>query len=130
MANFKSDIKNKLLEIDEINKENLYYGTKPSSEATDDWSFFVFGRANLIIKKNPSLSINSVYFVDIIQENFIDENLLFKIISKLEELPGLRVNEESCPNEYVYKSKTQVVCEMTRLTFTKPVRYQDATSQD
>ena len=67
--------------------------------------------------------INSgYYFVDIIRENFIDDETIFSLIETMEEIAGIKLCKGSNPIDYITKGNTSIVCEMMRLRFTRPMK--------
>ena len=69
-------------------------------------------------------------YVDIIRENYISDDTIFSLIDKIEEINGVKLTNNTCPIDYVIKGNTDIVCEMMRLTFTRPMKRMNINGQD
>lgn len=109
---------------DDIDKKEkrIFYGQKAGCIELKDWNYIVFGMEDLNKSGDNSMDLSGYYFVDIIRENFIDDETIFGIIEAIEELPGVKLCRGSNPIDYITKGKTDIVCEMMRLRFTKPMK--------
>lgn len=108
----------------DISKEDrrIFYGQKPSDVVIDDWNYIVFGVEDIEKSGSNSMDLSGYYFVDIIRENFIDDDTIFSLIEAIEEIPGLKLCRGSNPVDYVNKGNTDIVCELMRLRFTRPMK--------
>ena len=103
-------------------KKRIFYGQRPNTVELDDWNFIVFGLEEIDKSGTNSLDLNGYYFVDIIRENYIDDETIFSIIEKMEEIDGLKLCKGANPVDYITKGNTDIVCELMRLRFTKPMK--------
>lgn len=111
-------IRNKLLNINTyITEENLFYGLKTGVES-ETWNYVVFGKAKFK-RTSSGLSYIDNYYVDIIRENYIPDDMVISIIEELESIPGVKLCENDCVIEYVDKT-SEVVCEVCRIMFAAP----------
>lgn len=108
----------------DISKEDrrIFYGQKPSGVVIEDWNYIVFGVEDIEKSGSNSMDLSGYYFVDIIRENFIDDDTIFSLIEAIEEIPGLKLCRGSNPVDYVNKGNTDIVCELMRLRFTRPMK--------
>ncbi len=118
----------KKLEEWEANQEGLskdqriFYGQKPKTVVLQDWNYIVFGVEDINKSGTNSMDLNGYYFVDIIRENYIDDQTIFTLIQKIEEIPGMKLCKGTNPVDYIIKGKTDIVCELMRLRFTRPMK--------
>lgn len=103
-------------------KDRLFYGQKPSSVKLDDWNYIVFGMEELDKSGTNSMDLSGYYFVDIIREDYIDDDTIFELIFAMESINGMKLCKGPCPIDYITKGDTNIVCEMMRLRFTRPVK--------
>lgn len=108
----------------DISKDDrrIFYGQKPSDVVVEDWNYIVFGVEDIEKSGSNSMDLSGYYFVDIIRENFIDDDTIFSLIEAIEEIPGLKLCRGSNPVDYVNKGNTDIVCELMRLRFTRPMK--------
>jgi len=113
-----------LTEIEDINKKEkrIFYGQKPISIKLDDWNYVIFGMVEINKSGDNSLDLSGYYFVDIIRENFVDDETIFSLIEAMEEIPGIKLCRGTNPIDYITKGNTSIVCEMMRLMFTRPMK--------
>lgn len=112
-----NDIKEKLLEID----SRVYYGMVDESVRETVWDYIVFNRKPT--KVNENKTGYSYYFtVNVIRENFIPEGLDLAVISKMLEIPGMRLAGTDFQYAYVEKPNTNAVVEMLSIDFVKSVK--------
>lgn len=110
-----NDIKEKLMEID----SNLHYGLVPENVELTEWNYLVLGQKRIKRKLPTSLDFQGYWFVTIVRENFIPDELLFNVIKKVEEIPGLRLSGDEFEYEYTTKGNTNIVVEVLELHFSK-----------
>lgn len=111
----RDKIKEKLLEID----SNIHYGIIPDQLRIEEWNYFVFGQEKIRKKSTDSKDLNGYWYVTIVREDYIPDDVVFEVIDKLEEIPGLRLAEGDCEYEYVTKGNTNLVVEILKINFTK-----------
>lgn len=102
--------------------KRVFYGQKPSNIKLDDWNYIVFGQESIVKSGSNSMDLSPYYFVDIIREDFIDDDTIFGIIEVMEEIPGMKLCQGENPIDYINKGNTDIVCELMRLRFTKPMK--------
>ncbi len=103
-------------------QRRIFYGQKPSHVTIEDWNYIVFGMEDIDKSGNNSMDLSRYFFVDIIRENFISDEVIFGIINAMEEIPGMKLVNGSNPVDYVTKGNTDIVCEMIRLRFIRPMK--------
>ena len=111
-----NELRDKLEEID----ENVFYGAAKDNDATKNvWNYIVYGRDRMESNQNKT-SFTFYYDVAIIREEYIPENLIEEVISKVEEC-GLRLASE--PPEFTYQRKNDdTVVEILKIRFCKSVK--------
>lgn len=112
---FREKIEKALMEID----ENVHYGRIPESKINEDWNYFVFGKSKLRPTGTSNIDLIDNYWVAIVRENYIPDELVFNVIDKLNSIPGLKLTSEDGNYEYVFKNKTDLVVEILTLSFSK-----------
>lgn len=112
-----NDIKEKLLEVDPI----VFYGMVDNSIRETVWNYTVFERKRIAINTNKN-SFSYYFTVHIIRENFIPEGIDRTVISKVCEIPGMRVADNDPVFTYVAKPNTNVVVEMLSIDFVRPMK--------
>ena len=113
------------LETDEEKRtktKRIFYGQKPSNVLQEDWNFIVYGMEDIVKSGTNSQDLSGYYFIDIIREDYISDDVIFSIIDKMEEINGIKLCAGSNPIDYVLKGNTDIVCEMMRLRFTRPMK--------
>lgn len=116
---FREKIEEKLKEID----SNIHYGKVTFEEDEEiTWDYIVFGK-NKLRKSDPkSIDLQDSYWVAICRENYIPDDTVLKVITKLQEIPGLKLASEDGNYEYVFKKNTNLVVEILVLVFTKTLK--------
>lgn len=107
--------------LEEIRKQlepigpKVYYGKAAALSKDDEWNYVVFFRDRFELNQNKTSG--SLYFkVAVVRENYVDENMEWKLIDQLREIPGMRPVPDS---EYLYTTKpdTQNVVEVLSMSF-------------
>ena len=111
-------------------EKRIFYGQKPSNTNFDDWNFIVFGMEELNKSGTNSMDLNGYYFVDIVRENYIDDETIFSLIFAMEEINGLKLCRGTCPVDYVNKGNTDIIVEVMRLRFTRPMKRININAED
>ena len=111
----RNKIKEKLSEID----KRMYYGIVPESEEKYDWNYFVFGQRKLRKSGTSSTDLNGYWYVTIVRENYIPDDVVFNVINKVTEISGLRLADGEFEYTYTFKGNTNIVVEILELQFTK-----------
>lgn len=111
----RNKIKDKLKEID----NHMYYGIVPENVDIDEWNYFVFGQRKLRKSGTSSTDLNGYWYVTIVREDFIPDDVVFKVIEKMTEISGLRLADGEFEYMYTFKGNTNIVVEILELQFTK-----------
>ena len=112
---FRTKIEQALKEID----DTVFYGKMPESFIKEDWNCIVFGKNSIKPTGTSNIDMIDNYWVAIIRENYIPDDLVYEIIDKLNSLPGLKLTSDEGNYEYVFKNKTDLVVEFLTLSFSK-----------
>ena len=111
----RNDIREKLKEIDNV----VLYGIVPDNVEIDEWNYLVFGQRKIRKKDTASNDLQGYWYVVIVRENYIPDDVVFQVINKMTEIPGLRLADGDLNYEYTTKGSTNIVVEMLELQFTK-----------
>lgn len=111
----RNKIRDKLIEID----DKIHYGIVPSNVENEDWNYFVFGQRKLRKSGTSSTDLNGYWYVTIVRENFIPDDVVFEVIEKMSEISGLRLADGDYEYTYTFKGNTDIVVEILELQFTK-----------
>ena len=111
----RNKIKEKLLEVD----STIFYGLVPENYEIDDWNYLVFGQRKIRKKASDSLDLNGYWYVAIVRENYIPDDVVFDVMKKMGEIAGLRLADGDFEYSYVTKGNTNIVVEILELQFTK-----------
>ena len=94
----------------------MYYGMVDENIKNTNWDYIVFNRTT--IKHSTNKTSGSDYFdVHIIRENYIPEGIDTEIVTKLCELPGVRLSGADSTFNYTQKPGTNIVVEMLTIKF-------------
>lgn len=124
----RNEILKKLLEWQQefhyFNDDNrFFYGLKPSGINLEDWNYIVFGSEKWNKSGTNLQTFNRYYFVNVIAENYISDDMILTLIKKLEEISGFRLADVEMVVDYLKKDVDgNVVCEVIHLEFTKPLK--------
>lgn len=111
----RNKIKEKLFEID----NHVHYGMVTDVTDVDEWNYFVFGQRKIKKSGTSSTDLNGYWYVTIVRENFIPDDVLFNVIDKMQEIAGLRLADSEFTYDYTTKGSTNIVIEILELQFTK-----------
>ena len=111
----RNKIQQKLRELD----NKIYYGIVPENVENDDWNYFVFGQRKLRKSGTSLTDMNGYWYVTIVRENYIPDDVIFDVIEKLTEISGLRLADGDFEYIYTFKGNTNIVVEILELQFTK-----------
>lgn len=111
------EIKQALLAVDPV----VFYGAVDDSMRETVWDYTVFERKNIKFSQNQTGK--SYYFaIHVIRENYIPIGLEDDVISKMLEIPGMRLTSEEPQFEYVQKPGTNIIVEMLTIEFVLPMK--------
>lgn len=99
-------------------EKNLAYGTEDLIE-TEVWNYTIFGRDALQINGTSGKDYSDVYFVMIVRENYVPNELIQEVISKVTEIPGFRIISGDHQFDYARIGNTKAVAESITLKFVK-----------
>lgn len=94
-------------------EENVFYG-QATIEPTEKWNYSVFRR---LLIEHKSNSFKNVYELAIVRENYIDEDLIEKLIKEILNKTNLKLREDSFKFDYIYNPKSSLVCEVITISF-------------
>ena len=94
----------------------VYYGIAPKARDHEDMNFFVFGQQDVQKGSNGSDLIGS-YYVIIVQENHIEDELVFNTIDAVESIPGMKLTSDRHRYDYLKKGNTDFIAETLMLAF-------------
>lgn len=110
---FLTDIEAKLQEID----PNVDYGMVDLKRMETAWNYIVFNRTGVKYSTQKTAA-SDTFDVHIIRENYIPDGLEAEVVTKLCELPGVRVSGDAVYN-YTQKPNTNIVVEMLTIHFVR-----------
>lgn len=111
----RDKIKEKLLEID----SNVHYGIIPDTIEIDEWNYLVFGQSKVRKKDSSSNDLQGYWYVTIVREDYIPDDVIFNVIEKVTEIAGLRLADGDFEYDYVTKGNSNLVVEILKIDFTK-----------
>lgn len=120
------DIKSKLLELQTENRDSfgeaVIYGRATSDNVPAKWNYITFNRT--IIKRSGTNSndYNEYFQINLVHEDYVPEENVYKIITKLGEITGLKLASNDIEFNYIVKNRTDMVVEVATITFTHPVK--------
>lgn len=97
----------------------VYYGQAGTLAGEDLWDYVVFFRNSLVPTGNKRALAES-YTVAIVQEEFIEDGLVQKVIDAMCGIPGMRFQNSGGTFEYTTKPNTSQVIEVLLLGFVRP----------
>ena len=98
----------------------VYYGQAGALSKDDEWDYVVFFRDRFELNQNKTSG--SLYFrVAVVRENYVEENMEWKLMEILSEIPGLRPVPDA-EYDYTTKPDTQNVVEVLSISFCLPIK--------
>lgn len=96
---------------------DAYYGA--CNEKLQEWNYIVFNRTR--IKNNGKIKgdFNEYYAVNIVHEDAIPEEYIYKTIQEVLKIKGVKLTNEDITISYTRKGNTDVVVEIATIIFTK-----------
>ncbi len=103
---------------------NVFYGavTEKDFQKLSSADCIIFASSDYHLKDAKSKDLIAEYYVFIVRENYICENLIVEIINAMEAIPGLRLTNQPNNFEYMPKGKTDIMLETIRLQFSKTIK--------
>lgn len=98
--------------------EPVFYGSADDVSNSALWNYIVFFRDRRSQNQNHT-SITDYYTVGIVHENWVPDEMIEKVIEKLEALPGIRIAGTDVDFNYTRKPGTNAVVEIATLTFSR-----------
>ena len=100
----------------------VMYGRVVDDKIPESWNYITFNRGS-IKKSGTSLKDFNEYFeVNLVHEDFIPEEAVYKVIAALENIKGLNQSKDDVLFNYATKKNTSTVVEVATITFTHPVK--------
>ena len=96
--------------------KNVHYGTASWAKKSEPWNYIVYGRSNATPSENKT-GYTDRFFVAIIREEFVPEELPEQIIDAITAIPGVRLDSSGVEYDYTRKPNTDVTIEIARITF-------------
>lgn len=98
------------------------YGKVTRDKVPDLWNYITFNRIN-IRNTGSSLKDYNLYFqVNLVHEDYIPEECVFKIVEALNQIKGLKRANQDIVFDYTTKASTDTVVEVASITFTQPLK--------
>lgn len=98
--------------------ENVHYGAA-SWVGNEPWNYIVYGRQNTTPAENKT-GYTDRFFVAVVREEFVPEELPIQVIDKITAIPGFRLDPSGVEYDYSRKPNTDVIVEIARMTFYRP----------
>lgn len=99
--------------------KKVFYGRAGNLEASDLWDYIVFYRRAMNTTGNKK-GLADRFTVAIVQEEYVEDELVYDVISAVEAIPGIRLADGEHQYQYTTKPNTETVIEMLLLDFVKP----------
>lgn len=107
-------IESKLREVSDL----VFYGSADDVGNSALWNYIVFLRDRTSRSANNT-GYTDFYTVAVIHENWVPDEMIESIVSKLETLPGVRLANTDIEFNYTRKPSTNAVIEIATLTFAR-----------
>lgn len=111
-----NEIKNALESVD----NNVFYGGVTGIDRIDKWDYIVFGRRSLRRNTKGNTSYTHIITVNIVREEYVPEETIYKVIEAMEAIPGVRLEDDGGTFAYDRKESTKSIMEIAQLSFTWP----------
>ena len=99
----------------------VFYGRAGTLSGDDLWNYLVFFRSTLTPSTNKT-GLTITYTVGIVQEEFIDDELPYKVIDAMCSLPGVRLASGGMAFDYTTKANTNSIIEVLTMDFVCPMK--------
>ena len=100
----------------------VMYGRVIDSKVPDTWNYITFNRDSIKRAGTNLRDFNEYFEVNLVHEDFIPEEAVYKVIEALERVKGLSQSKDDVLFDYTTKKSTSTVVEVATITFTHPVK--------
>lgn len=107
-------IETKLREVADL----VFYGSADDVANNALWNYIVFWR-DRTARNQGNTGFTDYYSVAIVHENWVPDEMIEVVISKLETLQGVRLANSDIGFNYTFKPSTNAVVEIATLTFSR-----------
>lgn len=97
----------------------VFYGAAGNMRGEDLWDYVVFYRTSTT-PSGSKRGMTDAFTVALVQENFVDDEKLTKLIQSMKSIPGVSVAQSGIAYEYMVKPGTTTVLEAAEVPFVKP----------
>lgn len=94
----------------------VFYGSADDVGNAALWNYIVFFRDKTARSQNNT-SYTDYYTVAIVHENWVPDDMIESVVTKLETLPGVRLANSDIDFNYFRKPSTNAVLEIASLSF-------------
>lgn len=117
-------MRNKIIEALKPLDKNIFYGAVSEKDFQNMKSAdcIIVASDSIRLKESSSRDLVFTYNIFIVRENVVPEELILNVIEAMEQIPGLRLVNQSNPFEYLPKGKTGMIVETIMLSFSWTVK--------
>lgn len=119
-------IKAKLIELQTEDSacygEKTIYGRVSMNNVPKSWNYITFNRKRIKRAGTSLADFNEEYQVNLVHEDYVPEEAVYEVISKLLEITGLKLAPDDIDFNYLLKNKTDTVVEVATIVFSHPVK--------
>lgn len=96
--------------------DHVSYGLAPDIE---EWNYIIYGRRSYKVSDKNNKDATEHYFVAIVHEDYIPEDMPARVIEAMTAIPGMRVTTGNQNYHYAEKGGTDMVVELLELEFSR-----------
>lgn len=96
----------------------VFYGSADDVGNAALWNYIVFFRDRTARNQNNT-GFTDYFTVAIVHENWVPDEMIESVITKLEALPSVRLANSDIGFNYTFKPSTNAVVEIATLTFSR-----------
>lgn len=100
----------------------VMYGRVVDDKLPTEWNYITFNRESVKRAGTNKRDFNEYFEINLVHEDFIPEEAVYKVIEALESVPGLKQSNDDVIFNYTTKKNTSTVVEVATITFTHPVK--------
>ena len=100
----------------------VMYGRVVDSKIPEAWNYITFNRESIKKAGTSQKDFNEYFEINLVHEDFIPEEAVYKVIAALESVKGLKQANSDVLFNYTTKKNTSTVVEVATITFTHPVK--------